>query len=202
MMITTTKMVRDGLWFWKPTKSGNFLHSCGCWPSSHILFTTKSGAGLKVCSKKLWNKERHIIFLSTPKMRDLLQCCKSLEKWSNLQCNALPWQWWCWWRWWDYFRVTLCILPLCLAPCSALRFSTKPHFANIYLLTLHILPKWDGRRIQTWDRTPRNRATETSTQKEDKTKIIKIFAGLLYFCHWPWSSELKTLTWFLAWLPL
>ena len=117
-----------------------------------------------------------------------------------MQCTLL-WQWWCWWRWWDYFRVTLCILPLCLAPCSALRFSTKPHFANIYLLTLHILPKWDGRRIQTWDRTPRNRVTETSTQKEDKTKIIKIFAGLLYFCHWPWSSELKTLTWFLAWLP-
>ena len=88
-MTTPTKMVRDGLWFWKPTKSGNFLHSCGCWPSSHILFTTKSGAGVKVCSRKLWNKERHIIFLSTPKMRDLLQCYKSYEKWNNLQCNAL-----------------------------------------------------------------------------------------------------------------
>ena len=158
---------RDRLWFWKPTKSGNFLHSCGCWRSSHILFTTKSGAGLKVCSKKLWNKERHIIFLSTPKMRNLLQChkcCKSYEKWNNLQCNALPWQWWGWWRWWDYFWVTLCILPLCLAPCQALRFSTKPHFANIYLLTLHILPKWDGRGNQTWERTPRNRASETSIQ--------------------------------------
>ena len=96
-----------------------------------------------------------------------------------MQCTLL-WQWWCCWRWWDYFRVTLCILPLCLAPCQALRFSTKPHFANIYLLTLHILPKWDGRGNQTWERTPRNKATETSIQWEDKTKI-KILAGLAYF---------------------